>query len=187
MKHLLFAALLTLSSVAHAQLSGGSGYSSSSSGGMSSTVEAKASAHNFSVLGSMNRGGFAIGAGYEYMFDGATGVGGHIRTFPKETGNTAGNNTNGYMIIGAQLAHHFYKKRWDLAFTPSFNIISIDSRTATPDDTTTMGPGMSISLLWQLTDRLALGFDYTNYWVWLEDDYAGLVISDMAVKFKAGF
>lgn len=193
MRNIWLLASLFSASMAHAQMSGGSGsgsgYSSNFSSSSSSNVEAKASGHNFSVLMSMARGGVSLGAAYEYMFDGATGVGGHIRTFPKETGNSSGNNGPGFMVFGAQMGHHFYKKRWDLAFTPSFNIISIDSHQTRPDDTTTMGPGMSISLLWQLTDRIALGFDYANYWIWLEDDWASTnhAISDMAVKLKAGF
>lgn len=184
MKHLLLAALIGFAGFANAQMSSGSSFSSGSSSG--SAPEAKAAAHNFSVLFSMNRGGAALGANYEYMYDGATGVGAHIRTFPKETG-TVRNQGPGYMIFGAQLGHHFYKKRWDLAFTPSFNFISIDSHVARPDDTTTMGPGMSISLTWQLTDRIAAGFDYSNYWVWFSDDWAGLNMSDMALKVKASF
>lgn len=156
---------------------------------------AKAVAHNFSVLGSMNAGGFSLGAGYEYMYDTATGVGAHIRTFSKEaegTGVTASVNPHhGLMIFGATLGHHFFKGKWDLAFTPSFNIISIDSSDNNtpprPDDATTMGPGMSISLLWALTERFSAGFDYSNYWVWFEEDYRGLVISDFAIKAKASF
>lgn len=156
---------------------------------------AKAMQHNFSVLGSMSRGGFAFGAAYEYMYDSATGVSAIFRNFPK-SGEAANNyhTTNGYMILGAGLGHHFFKGKWDLAFTPSFNLISIDSyydgspaSAKEPDDTTTMGPGLSISLLWTLTERIAVGFDYSNYWVWFEEDFRGNVISDMAVKLKFAF
>ncbi len=182
MKHFLLAALMTFAGFANAQMSSGSS-------GASSAPDAKASLHNFSVLVSMARGGAALGAAYEYMYEGSTGLGAHIRTFAKETG--AGKFASpGMMIVGAQLGHHFFKKRWDLAFTPSFNLISIDSHVASPPnpgDSTTFGPGMSIGLTWQITDRISAGFDYTNYWAWLDSDWAGHLISDMALKVKAGF
>lgn len=155
-------------------------------------MDAKARGHNFSVLGSFSPGGFALGAQYEYMYDGSTGIGGHIRTFPKSEASATNNNPDhGYMIFGAGLGHHFFKGKWDLAFTPTFNIISIDSASNAnpprPDDATTMGPGLSIALLWAMTDAISLGFDYSNYWVWFEDDYKGHRISDMAIKLKFGF
>lgn len=185
MKHLWFVlvALMTFAGVAHAQMSSGSS-------GASSAPDAKASLHNFSVLISMARGGAALGAAYEYMYEGSTGIGAHIRTFAKETSGDVIEQGPGLMIVGAQLGHHFFKKRWDLAFTPSFNLISIDSHVSgpnNPEDATTFGPGMSISLLWQITDRISAGFDYNNYWVWLDSDWAGHRISDMAFKLRVGF
>ena len=144
----------------------------------------------------MNAGGFSLGAAYEFMYDSSTGVGAHIRTFTKQAEATGPNppyvkEHHGLMIFGATLGHHFFKGKWDLAFTPSFNIISIDSSDNStpprPDDATTMGPGLSIALLWQLTDMVAAGFDYSNYWVWFEEDHRGLAISDFAIKVKASF
>jgi len=161
----------------------------------SAQLDSKAKAHNFSGLLSMTEGGISLGAAYEYMYDGSTGVGAHIRTWPKNEATTGANAevnpSHGFMVFGASLGHHFFKGKWDLAFTPSFNILSIDSQSTAnpprPDDATTMGPGLSISLLWSLTERISAGFDYSNYWVWFEDDYKGLRISDMALKVKAGF
>jgi hypothetical protein len=176
MSRIVFAILLGWSGLAAAQMD---------------VRTAKASQHNVSGLLSKAAGGWSVGVGYEYMYDGATGIGGHFRTFSKEEGPI--NIHNGFMIVGATLGHHFFKGKWDLAFTPSFNIISIDQAVepkgtrTTPDDATTFGPGMSISLTWALTERVGLGFDYSNYWVWLEDDYAGQVISDMALKVKGSF
>ena len=176
MKRLLLVTLATWTGLAAAQMD---------------VKSAKAVAHNFSVLGSMNAGGFSLGAAYEYMYDSSTGVGAHIRTFSKKTATaTSPTAHHGLMIFGAALGHHFFKGKWDLAFTPSFNIISIDSYVPAPgrpEDATTMGPGMSISLLWLLTERISAGFDYSNYWVWMEEDYRGPIISDMAVKVKASF
>lgn len=146
---------------------------------------AKASTHNISVSSSFNRGGFNIGAAYEYMHDQSWGFGGHIRSFPKET--DANNPGNGVMVIGALLGHHFYKRAWDLSFTPSFNVIKIDSVRTTPGDTTTMGPGLTISLLWQIAEQVAVGFENSRYWVWFDDDYAGAVIDDLGVRVRVNF
>lgn len=145
---------------------------------------ARAREHNFSGVLSKNVGGFSLGAAYEYMYDGATGIGGQIRSFPKD--DKSPNVGNGYLIFGATLGHHFFKGKWDLAFTPSFNFMSIDAVNNPPGDTTTLGPGMSISLVWALTEKISAGFDYSNYWVWFDDDFAGLSISDMALKIKIG-
>lgn len=179
MKRILIATVLCWSGFATAQLT-----SSSGSGGGGG----KSGAHNFSVLGGMSTGGFRLGGAYEYMYDGSTGIGGHIHNFSKKTPTTSSPTAaNGYMIIGAGLGHHFFKGKWDLAFTPSFNIIMIDSYQVRPDDTTTMGPGMSLSLVWGLTDRIGMGFDVSQYWVWFNEDFRGQIISDFALKLKASF
>jgi hypothetical protein len=173
MKRILIASVLFWSGLAAAQLD---------------VRTVKASSHNFSVLGSMAYGGFSLGAGYEYMYDTSTGVGAHIRTFSKKTATTSSPTPyNGLTIFGASLGHHFFKGKWDLAFTPSFNIIMIDSASVRPDDTTTMGPGMSLALTWAMTERIGVGFDWSNYWVWFDEDFRTLVVSDFAVKAKFSF
>ena len=146
---------------------------------------AKSSPHNIYALASFGLGGFSFGAAYEFMSDNSAGLGGHIRVVNKENGPI--NASNGYTIIGAQMGHHFYKKSWDLAFTPSANIINIDSVSLNPDDTSAFGPGLSISLLCSLTENFSLGFDNARYWVWFEEDYQGLVIDEFAIKGRFSF
>ena len=174
MKRVIFAAVLFLSTgLAHAQLE---------------DRTAKASPHNFSLNLAPSAGGISLGFAYEYMYDASTGVGAHIRTFSKE--DSGPNTSNGYMIVGAGLGHHFFKRSWDLSFTPSFNILSIDSiNPNNRDDSTTMGPGLSIALVWAFTDRFAVGFDYQNYWVWFDEDWNGPQneISDLSIKLRASF
>lgn len=173
MKCILFASLLIWSGLAAAQMD---------------VRSAKASTHNFSLLGSMAQGGFSLGANYEYMMDSSAGIVGHIRSFSKKTATTSSPSSfSGLNVVGVGLGHHFFKGKWDLAFTPTFNILQIDSLTANPGDVTTMGPGMSVSLLWVITERFGAGFDWSNYWVWFDEDYRGLRISDMAVKLRASF
>lgn len=141
--------------------------------------------HTINAVASMARGGFSIGASYEYMVDPSTGVGGQLRSFQKH--DSGPNNYPGITILGAVGAAHFYKKNWDLSFTPSFNIISIDSYTTKPGDATTMGPGLSLGLTWALNPNVGLGFDYSNYWVWFQEDWRGNVVDDLAFRIKASF
>lgn len=138
-----------------------------------------------SALLGYNAGGFNFGATFEHMMDSASGIGGQLRIFNKEDSGT--NQTNGYLIFGGTFGYHFYKKNWDLSFTPSMNFINIDAATTNPDDATAIGPGLSIALLCNLTDNFALGFDNSRYWVWFNDDYAGLRIDDLAIKGRFSF
>lgn len=167
MKRLIFI-LITLSSV---------------SVSAQSDEAARSSKHNgYATLG-INSGGLTFGAGYENMIDVGTGLTGGVRWFSKDDKRPA----NGLFIFGGGVAHHFYKKHWDLAFTPSMNVINIDTASRAQDDVTTLGPGLSISLLWQASPRIAIGFDNTRYWVWFDDDYSGTLIDDLSVRMRASF
>lgn len=170
MKRLLFLMILLNSQLAIAQ---------------NDDRSAKGSTHNVSAVLGYNAGGFNFGAGYEHMMDNSVGIGGHVRIFNKEDSGT--NTTNGFMIIGGSMGYHFYKKNWDLSFTPSINMINIDSIVARPDDASAIGPGLSFGLVTQLTPNFALGFDNSRYWVWFDDDYAGGVIDDFAIKARMNF
>jgi hypothetical protein len=145
---------------------------------------AKASKHNGSAIVGFGTGGPSFGLAYEYMLDQSGGVGGHLRIFSKDD-HTPGVN-NGYTIVGGALHHHFYKRSWDLDFSPSFNIINIDVL-GSGDDKTTFGPGLGISLMTQLTDMISVGFENARYWVWFNDDYGGMAIDDFALKIRASF
>lgn len=167
MKRLLLG-LLLVGGFAHAQLDDAAGR-----GGL----------HNVNLKAGFTAGGFALGAGYEYLFDQATGIGGEFRTYQKNDDR----GSDGVMVVGATLGHHFYKKSWDLSFTPSFNLISIDRASAASEDVSSMGPGLSIGLTWQMNQRVAVGFDNSRYWIWFDEDARGLVMDDMSVKVKASF
>lgn len=144
---------------------------------------AKANKHNGSGVVGFGTGGPSFGLAYEYMFDQSAGLGGHLRIFSKDDDSPGVNN--GYTIVGGALHHHFYKRSWDLSFSPSLNIINIDALNG--DDKTAFGPGLGISLMTQLTDMISVGFDNARYWVWLNEDYGGMVIDDFALKVRASF
>ena len=145
---------------------------------------AKASHHNGAVTLGFGSGGTSFGLGYEYMYDQSAGVGGHMRIYQKD--DTSPGTSNGLTIAGASMSHHFYKRSWDLSLSPSFNIINIDS--VRPNGSkSTMGPGLSISIMTQITDMISIGFDNSRFWVWFNDEYRGLAIDDFAFRLRASF
>lgn len=146
---------------------------------------AKLGPHAVSAVASFPQGGFSIGAAYEYSLEDSMGVVGHFRLFSKE--DAPKNPGHGLMVAGIGAAHHFYKKSWDLAFTPSINMINIDNVSKTGDDATAFGPGLSVSLLCQMTDRIAAGFEWANYWVWFNEDFAGKRVDDLGLKVRMNF
>ena len=141
--------------------------------------------HNVSVTGGFNRGGVTLGAEYEYMMDNAFGVGGHIRQFSKDSDATRA--ADGVFIAGVSAGHHFYKKTWDLSFTPGFDIISIDAVNSKPGSVTTVGPDLAIGLVCQVNSSVAVGFVNTHYWVWFDKNYAGSLRDDLSIKVRATF
>jgi hypothetical protein len=145
---------------------------------------ARAVPNNVLAQFGMNAGGLTLGFGYEYMFDQAQGIGGHFRYFSKDTSRGA----NGMTILGAMTGYHFFKRSWDFALSPSFNIIQIDSTSNTRASGTNMGPGLALSLTNQLNDHVAIGFEYSNWFVWFGKDYfRGLQISDLAIRLRYSF
>lgn len=168
MKRILFVTLLCLSFSATAQFD---------------EKVAKAAKHSGSFLVGFGAGGTAFGFAYEFMPDQSLGFDGHLRVFPKD--NQGANQSQGLMVLGGSMVHHFYKRSWDLAFSPSFNIINIDATNG--NDQTTFGPGLSISLMTQLTDQISVGFDNSRYWIWFDDDFRGSALDDFAIRIRSSF
>lgn len=152
---------------------------------MAQTDSAKGGLHNASAVLSFPRGGVSFGIGYEYMAQDSMGYEAHLRMFNRNT--EVGKTSDGMMIVGVGAGHHFYKKSWDLAFTPSFNFINITSAATNGKDATVVGPGLSVSLLTQVTTSIAIGIDWSNYWAWFDDVYAGKRIDDLALKARFSF
>ncbi len=146
---------------------------------------AKGGLHNASAVLSFPRGGFSFGLGYEYMMQDSMGFEAHLRMFNRNT--DAGKTADGMMIVGVGASHHFYKKSWDLSFTPSVNIMNIESAATNGKDSTVFGPGLTVGLLTQVTPAIAIGVDWSNYWAWFDDDYAGKRVDDLAFKGRFSF
>jgi hypothetical protein len=144
---------------------------------------AKAQTNSIAVDLGFYTGGFAFGAAYEYMFDGAQGLGGAFHNYSK----SAKRGANGYTVIGAFTSYHFFKKAWDFSLSPGMNIININPVASGKDSVMTVGPSLAISLTSQLNEKVAIGFDYVNDWVWFNEDYRGPIVSDLEFKVRVGF
>lgn len=151
-------------------------------GGMAVGTQAQAKTNFVNADIGFYTGGLSLGGGYEYLFDGAQSVGGQLRYFSKSNKRSA----NGYTMVGAFTGYHFYKKAWDFSLSPGMNIINI-SPAPRGDSKTTLGPSLSIGLTTQLNDKVAIGFDYFNAWVWFDEDYRGPIVSDLQFKVSVGF
>lgn len=127
-------------------------------------------------------GGFAIGGAYEYLYNGSQGIGAQLQMFQKDNKHSR----NGVLVIGGFTGYHFYKGTWDFSVAPGLNIINI-SAANNGKDVTSLGPGLQISLTQALNDKVAIGFDYQNYYIWFDDDYRGKTIDNLAFKLKVSF
>lgn len=140
--------------------------------------------HNVLIDVGFPANGFKFGGTYEYIYNGAQGIGGHLQYYPKKSAPGA---VPGMMVLGAMTGFHFYKGDWDFSLAPSFNLINIDCDCTTPGDKTALGPGLTIGLTTALNDKVAIGFALQQYWVWFGEDYRGHVIDDLNFRVKVGF
>jgi hypothetical protein len=140
--------------------------------------------HNVAATLGFGQGAVSISGAYEYMFDPSMGGGGYLRIFPKQT---SGAMNDGLTILGANLGFHFYKKNWDLSFAPGLAIINIDSANPKVDDVTTLGPSLSVGILYQNNNIWAVGFDNSHYYAWFNSDHRGQIADDLSVKVRATF
>lgn len=147
-----------------------------------STAASAAALHNAHVNAGMANGGFNFGAGYEYMYNQSQGLGGHFHYYSKDDKKGA----NGLMIFGAKTGFHFFKGDWDFALSPSVDIVNVDGAKGAGSKMG-FGPGLSIALMVALNERVAIGFDHVNHYVWFGDDYRGQVVDDLNFRVKIGF
>lgn len=133
------------------------------------------------------RNGFKFGGAYEYVYNGAQGIGGQFHYYPKKTASNGNPGVSGVMVAGAFTGFHFYKGDWDFNLAPSMNIINIDCDCTTPGDKTAVGPGLAVNLTTALNAQVAIGFSFQNYWVWFGEDYRGKILDDLNFRVKIGF
>jgi len=127
-------------------------------------------------------GGLSLGADYEYAADRTYGVGGLLRFYNKDDDRTA----DGIMVIGGFIRPHFHRRAWDLYVTPGFGIINIDGA-RNRDDATTLGPFMSYGVLYQVAESMAVGVESMTTSVWFDEDYRGIVMTDVMFRGRFSF
>lgn len=154
----------------------------------------KAAPNNVSATLSFASSSPVFGIAFEHMMKDSFGIGAALKMWQKNAVNTAAgaccNTTrsrNGALVVGATASHHFYKKDWDLSFTPSLNIIQIKPYATGLKDATTLAPGLATGIVMQMTPAIAVGFEYALYQAWFDSDYNGLLVQDLGVRGRFSF
>lgn len=131
-------------------------------------------------------GGFALGADYEYLGKKDYGIGGYVRMYQKDDDH----GVPGVTTFGGFIRPHFNKKAWDFYVSPGFGIISIDSTSNNPGDSTTLAASLGLGLLYDLTGTAAIGVENMRHFVWFDKDWRALATlrSDtLLIKFRVLF
>ncbi|MBX7231683.1 MAG: hypothetical protein K1X29_06320 [Bdellovibrionales bacterium] len=134
----------------------------------------------YGALG-FTEGGLAVGGDYEYTGHKDFGVGGYFRLYQKDD---SGISKEGISTIGGFLRTHLYRKPWDFYLSPGFGIVAINSNSRSLDDTTSLGPSLSIGLLYELNKNVEIGVENMRTWVWLDSTWHGLRVDDLLFKVR---
>lgn len=148
----------------------------------------KAPPNNVSATLSFANPSPVIGIAFEHMMKDSFGIGAALKMWQKNSDTTKpARSRNGALVIGATASHHFYKKDWDLSFTPSLNIMQIKPHATGAKDSTTLAPGLATGIVMQVTPAVAVGFEYALYQAWFDADYAGTVFQDLGIRGRFSF
>ena len=162
---------------------------------LATVISSLASAQDYSpsknsIYGGLGftEGGLGIGVDYEYNGLRDFGVGGYVRIYQKDDKGT--NQKEGITTLGGFIRPHFTKKSWDLYVSPGFGLIMIDSQytgTNQPGDTTGLGTSLAIGLMYEISNSVALGVENMRTWMWFSEDWRGLRVDDMMLRFRMSF
>lgn len=139
-------------------------------------AETVASSHDQFVTGALGitRGGISFAAEYERKLDRLIHWGGYLRIEPK------GNGAPSITSIGAFARPHIYERNLELYISPGFGLHMIDNGTSE----TVLGPSLSVGALYQLNDKMAVGFDNMKIYGWTANTLKGLIADSFLVSFK---
>lgn len=155
---------------------------------MTQETESSDLKHSLGIDMSINRGGLSAGVDYEYALRETIGIGGYLRFFSKNNDSgSAYANANGMIFFGFQGVAHYRQEKLDFYLAPGFGFDSIDPYSAAQKSVFTMGPRLAFGLLYQVNNSIAFGFEHSNYYCWFASDWNGLLIDDLAFKFRATF
>ncbi|MCB0367401.1 MAG: outer membrane beta-barrel protein [Bdellovibrionaceae bacterium] len=138
--------------------------------------------YNHAVYGTIGfaRGGLVIGGEYEYPYDRTFGLGGLARYYSKDKDK----GEPSVFVIGGFVRPHFNRREWDLYVSPGFNLMMIDGNN---NDETVLGPSLSFGLLYQMKRTMAMGVDHTVWAGWFNDDFRGVILTDLMFKMRFSF
>lgn len=147
--------------------------------------EASYSRSNSAVLvnASFTKGGFGLGADYEYAYHSTYGIGGYTRFYQKDEDEGA----NGLFSFGAFVRPHFHRRSWNLYVAPGFGVTMVDPAAKNADSETVFGPAIMYGLLFKFSKQMAFGVENMKIYSWFGDDFKGHLLDDLAAKFRFEF
>lgn len=135
--------------------------------------------HNIYGHMGFGRGGFVLGADYEYPFHKTYGLGGYFSMYSKDDENGA----PGLTALGVFIRPHFHRRSWEFYLSPGFGLLMYDGKY---DDETALGPVFALGLTYQVTRDWAFGVESQSLYGWFADKARGQVESSLLAKVRYG-
>ncbi len=135
------------------------------------------SASNLGVGLGFHTNGLGLMGEYEYVFVQDFGVGATIRMY-------TGDDRYDVMSLGAFFKAHIPFRSWELFVAPGFNFARIDPDANNVDSETVLAPSFTIGTMMAVTDTVNFGVESTNMISPLNDDFRGLIFTDIMLKLQ---
>lgn len=127
----------------------------------------------------ISKGGFTLGADYEYAYDRTYTIGGYLKLMPKDEPSVPS-----ITAIGAFFRPHIYKRTWNFYLSPGFGLMMVDGAV---NDETVLGPSIAWGLSYQLNDKFAMGFENMKLYSWTGSTYKGLLSDTLLLNVQFAF
>ncbi len=131
---------------------------------------------------SFTPGGLAVGLEYENNFDRTYGLGAQLRISAKQDQPAV----PGVTAVGGFVRPHFTRGPWDLSIAPGLAILMLSSPNSRAD-VTGFGPTFSMTLMYQMTNQLAIGAENYHAYDWTGSAYRGQVSNDTMARVRLNF
>jgi len=141
--------------------------------------------HMVYAAAGISPGGLALSAEYENNFDRTFGLGGQVRFHSKDD-NRGLVGSPGLLAIGGFIRPHFTRGPWDFAVAPGFSLFFIQGPNRVPNQTG-VGPTLTISVMYQIKQNIALGAEQFMGYDWSGGTYRGIPFNDVMVKGRFHF
>lgn len=154
----------------------------SSSAQAAAFAETSHNRHEFSAYGNLGftKGGLNLGGDFEYNIEPVWSVGAYGRMYPADTDN----NAVGLLTFGGFARIHHFKREWDFYASVGAGILMIDQGA---NDETGIGPSLGLGVLYQVTNKIAIGVEQMNHYGWFIDESArGILMDELSFKVHVG-